>query len=87
LPPGGEADITASEIDAGLLALIAAFALCIGEKFMGANPTSGWHLGILSKKDAPNPQAAFNAGFRVVSSINPEGSVAKIGSRKKGIGQ
>lgn len=86
LPPAGEANITASELDAGMLALLAQFAACLAGKFMGANPTTFWHLGVFSRVDGGTKFQQFNAGFRLVSSINPQQVVARCGSRKKFIG-
>lgn len=86
LPPAGEAQIANSAIDGPTLALIAAFAACIAEKFMGVNPTSSWHLGIFSRKNGGANFANFNQGFRLVTSINPVADVARMGSRKKGRG-
>lgn len=86
LPPAGEANITASELDAGMLALLAAFAACVAGKFMGASPTTFWHLGIYSRVDGGTKFQNFNTGFRVVSSINPQQVVARCGSRKKFVG-
>lgn len=86
LPPAGEANITASELDAGMLALLAAFAACVASKFMGATPDTFWHLGIYSRVDGGTKFQNFNTGFRVVSSINPQQVVARCGSRKKFVG-
>ena len=86
LPPPGDANMTASDIDAGTLLLLAAFLACVAEKFMGADPTSDWHLGVFSPKLGGTKFQNFNAGFVVASSLNPVSLVAKMGSRKKGRG-
>lgn len=87
LPPPGDGDITASEIDDAVLLLLAAFLLCLAEKFMGSTPESNWHLGVLSRLDAGAILANMNSGFRVVASINPVANPAVMGSRKRLRGQ
>lgn len=86
LPPAGEANITASAIDAGTMAAIAAFGVCLAGKFLGANPSTPWRLGVLSRKDLSGVGGNFDNAFRVVASINPVANVAVMRSRKVGHG-
>jgi hypothetical protein len=86
LPPAGEAQTAASLIDEPTLVLLAAFTACVATKFMGANPESNWHLGVLSAKDLNKVPANFNTAFRVVSSINLSAEVAVMRSRRRGHG-
>lgn len=83
LPPPGDGDITASELDDALLLLLAAFLLCLAEKFMGGSPESNWHLGVWSRVDSAGVGANMNTGFRLVGSINPVANPAVMGSRKR----
>ena len=87
LPPCGDGDITASEIDDAVLLLLAAFLLCLAEKFMGGSPTSNWHLGVWSRLDSAGIGASMNSGFRLVGSINPVANPAIMGTRKRGRGE
>lgn len=87
LPPPGEAQITASDIDDATLLLIAAFLACVAEKFMGNAPTSNWHFGVFSRKLAGGLLANFNTGFSLVTSMNPVADLATMRSRKKGRGE
>ena len=50
LPPPGEAEIANSTVDGPTLVLIAAFAACLAQKFMGPDKETFWTLGILSRK-------------------------------------
>lgn len=86
LPPPGEAQITASDMDGPTAVAIAAFLACVAGKFLGANPTTPWRLGVLSRKDLTGVGGSFDNAFRIVSSMNPVATIAKIGSRKKGRG-
>jgi hypothetical protein len=86
LPPAGEAQIAASTIDGPTLALLAAFAACVATKFMGANPTSGWTLGVLSQKLLKAVGGNMNNAFRVAVSLNPVADVKRMSSRQKGKG-
>jgi hypothetical protein len=86
LPPPGEPETVNSEMDQPTLALITQFLLCVAGKFMGANPTTPWHLGVFSRKLAGGVIANANTGFQVVSSLNPVAKLAIMSSRKKGVG-
>lgn len=86
LPPTGEAEISQSQIDAGTLAAVAAFAACLAGKFMGVSPTTSWRLGVLSRVTAGANNAAFDSGFRQCTSLNPVVDVACMRSRRKGHG-
>lgn len=86
LPPPGEANITTSDIDPGTLLLLAAFAACLAEKFMGDAPETPWELGIFSRVTLAGNLANYNTAFRVATSLNPVATCAVLGSRKKGRG-
>lgn len=86
LPPAGETEIAQSEIDAGTLVLLAAFAACLAGKFLGSSPTTEWRLGILSRKDYAGIFGNFDNAFRVVTQLSPVGTVACMRSRRKGHG-
>lgn len=86
LPPPGETQITQSSMDAGTLAAIAAFALCLAGKFLGAAPTTDWRMGVLSRKDLGAGVGNWNNSFRIVTSLNPVADIAVMRSRRKGHG-
>lgn len=86
LPPAGEAQIANSAIDGPTLALIAAFAACVATKFMGANPTTDWHLGVLSRKKLTAVGGTFDNAFQIATSLNPVSNAAIMSSRKVGKG-
>ena len=86
LPPPGEANIEASNLDNDTLIAIAAFLTCVATKFVGATPAANWHLGVLSRKDAAGILGNLPGAFRQAQSLNPVVSVACMRSRKKGHG-
>jgi hypothetical protein len=86
LPPPGESEVQNSLVDNATLVLLAAFAGCVATKFMGANPTTPWHLGILSRKIAGATNSAFDNGFFIATSLNPSADVACMRSRRRGHG-
>lgn len=86
LPPPGEAQVTQSAIDPGTLTLITAYLACVAGKFMGANPTTPWHLGVLSRKVLGGVGGNFDNAFRPATSLNPVADLAVIRSRRKGHG-
>lgn len=86
LPPAGEAEISASELDPATLLLLTQFGLCLAGKFLGASPTTDWRLGIYSRTDAGGLAGNFDNSFRLVAQMSPRGTVAVIGRRKKGRG-
>jgi hypothetical protein len=86
LPPAGEAQIAASEIDAPTLELIAAFCLCVAGKFLGPSPTSDWRFAVYSRTLGQGNFSNINAAAHVVAQMSPRGTVAVIGRRKKGRG-
>lgn len=86
LPPAGEAQIAASEIDAPTLLLIAEFLTCLAGKFLGASPTTPWRLGVYSRKIGGASFANFDNAFSVVAQMSPRGTAFVIGRRKKGRG-
>ena len=85
-PPPGEANIATSAIDQPTLVQIAAFLTCVAGKFLGANPTTDWRLGILSRTTLKEVGGSFDNSFQIVSSMNPSQFTARMGSRKVGKG-
>lgn len=86
LPPPGEAQVTASSIDAGTLVLITAFLACVAGKFMGDSPTTDWRLGVLSRKDLAGVGGNFDNSFRLATQLSPVADLAVMRSRRKGHG-
>ena len=88
LPPGGEDVANNGQWDPAFLALVAAFCACMAGKFIGANATTVWRLGVLSRKDMGTPMvpANFDNAFREAISLTPEPIVAVMGTRKVGRG-
>ena len=86
LPPPGESEVASSAIDPGTVVLITAFLTCLAGKFMGASPTTDWHLGIYSRKNDSEIAGTFDNSFRVATSLNPVVNLAVMSSRKKGHG-
>jgi len=87
LPPPGDGSITASTIDGPALVLIAAFTGCVATKFMGANKTTDWILGVLSRKQATAVGGTFDNAFREATSLNIAADLAVMTSRRKGNGR
>jgi hypothetical protein len=86
LPPPGESEISASEIDPATLLLIAAFCACMATKFIGASAETPWRLGVLSRKKVNDVLPPFDNRFREAVALTPVSTVAIMGSRKKGRG-
>jgi hypothetical protein len=87
LPPPGEPNMQASTIDAGTLVQIGLFLACVAGKFLGANPSTPWRLGVFSPtKAAAAVGGGFDNAFRVVTSMTPSTTTAIISSRKLGSG-
>lgn len=86
LPPAGEGEITASELDNATLLLLATFLTCLAGKFLGASPTTDWRLGVYSRTIGGSTFGGFDNAFSVVAQMSPRGTVAVIGRRKKGRG-
>lgn len=86
LPPPGETEVTASAMDEATLLLLTQFLLCIAGKFMGPDHTEDYILGVLSRTDAGPTNANFDVGFREARALNPVARLARMGSRKVGVG-
>jgi len=86
LPPPGEDEIAASNIDGPTLALITAFLACLAGKFIGGTKTTPYELGVLSRIDAGPTNANFDTGFRPAFSLQANPVVALMSSRKVGVG-
>jgi hypothetical protein len=86
LPPPGEAETQNSLVDGPTLVLLAAFLACVATKFMGADPDTSWHFGVLSTKDLKAVGGSFNTAFREAISLNPKAEISLMSSRKVGRG-
>jgi hypothetical protein len=86
LPPPGETETANSNIDGPTLVLLAAFLACVATKFMGADPDTSWHFGVLSEKDLKAVGGSFNTAFREAISLNPKAEISLMSSRKVGRG-
>lgn len=86
LPPVGEGQTSTSDIDGPTLVLITAFLACLAGKFIGANPSTVFRWGVLSRVDAGANNANFNVGFREIITATATPTVALLSSRKKGRG-
>lgn len=87
LPPPGKGNVIQSSMDSTIQDQLVAFATCLAEKFMGVSPTSDWHLGVFSRKDASGLFSNFNTGFRLATSLTPKADMAVISRRRKGHGR
>lgn len=86
LPPCGDADMVNSGIDDATLLLITQFLVCVATKFAGANPTTPWRIGVLSRKQLAAAGGSFNNAFREATQLTAEKNVAVMSSRKVGKG-
>lgn len=87
LPPAGEGNIANGNWDAAWLAALTAFALCLAGKFSGANPSTAYRLGVLSRKDfSATIGGGFDNAFREVNQYSPQAVAATMSSRKIGRG-
>jgi hypothetical protein len=86
LPPPGEPQVAASEIDGPTLALITTFLLCMAGKFLGSSPSTVFRWGVYSRKTGGGVFGNFDAAFHVIAQASPRGSLFVIGRRKKGRG-
>lgn len=86
LPPVGELQMSDGSIDNGTLPLVIAFVTCVFGKFVGASKTTDWFFGVWSKKAFTSAGGSFDTAFRKVTTTTVNTTVAKMGSRKKGIG-
>lgn len=86
LPPPGEPQVAASEIDGPTLVLITTFLTCMAGKFLGTSPSTVWRWGVYSRKDGGGIFGNFNAAFRVIAQASPRGTLFVIARRRKGRG-
>jgi hypothetical protein len=86
LPPAGEPQIAASNLDDATMLLLLAFLTCLAGKFIGPNPTTVWRLGILSRKELSVNNNNYDLAFKEALSLNPVARCAVLRSRKAGIG-
>lgn len=86
-PPPGSDNINNSVISGTTLADLQAFLACIAGKFMGANATTDWRLGVYSPTVFKKLiGGGFDNAFRQATSLTPSTVAAKLGSRKLGSG-
>lgn len=86
LPPPGELEIAGSAINNNVLLLIAAYLTCVAGKFLGANPTTAWRLGVLSRTNLAGIIGNFDNSFRIATQLSPVANVSCLRSRKVGHG-
>lgn len=86
LPPAGDSVITESKLTQPPMDAIVAFLTCVAEKFHPVNGTEDWVFGILSRKLLTGIGGSFDAAFHPVTQMAPNQIVAKMGSRKLGVG-
>lgn len=86
LPPCGEAQTTASNIDGPTLIFLAQFLACMTGKFVGANATTAWRLGVFSRKKFGGIFANFENSFRPATTLSVSPLAAIMGTRKVGRG-
>lgn len=82
LPPPGEANITNSQLDQTAVDPLVSFLTCVAQKFAGANPTTPWRIGVLSRKQLSSIGGTFDNSFRQATQLTPEKKVAIMSSRK-----
>lgn len=86
LPPGSEENATGGEWDAPALALVAAFCLCMSNKFIGGGATTEWRIGVLSQTILGGLFANFDAAFFEAIELETEAIISTMGTRRKGRG-
>lgn len=86
LPPPPEEGVTLSKLTAPQIALIAAFLACVAQKFVAPGQSTVWRLGVFSRKELATNGGNHFAAFTEAVSLQLSAVVAKLGSRKFGIG-
>lgn len=86
LPPPGDDALVSSNVDGPTLIAVGTFLACVAGKFLGANPTTDWRLGVLSKTDLKAAGGSFDNAFRIVTTMTPSIDQAVMTSRRKGRG-
>lgn len=85
-PPAGEADSNVSVLAGDVMTALQEFVNCIAGKLIGDTATEPWRLGVYSKKNGPNPNTQFPAGFTEATAMIPSEVIAVMGTRKVGRG-
>lgn len=85
LPPPGEAQISASAMDANTNNLLVNFCVCLAGKFID-NASTPWRLGVLSRKKVNNVLPPIDNRFREAVTLTPVSQMASMRSRKVGNG-
>lgn len=84
--PGGENVASAGEWDPAALVLLAAFCACMAGKFIGAEATTPWRLGVLSRELFGGLFGNWDAAFFEAKQLEPEVIISTMGTRRKGTG-
>jgi hypothetical protein len=83
-----ENDVTKSRLTDGGMDKFVAFCNCLRDAFIKqgelAEPT--WNLGVLSRKKASTPPNTVSSAFVPATALVPQRIVARMGSRKVGVG-
>jgi len=85
-PPPGEAQVADSVMDEPTLELLTAFLSCLAGKFLGANKTTDWRLGVLSTTHLKTLGGSYPNSFRIATQLSPTATLAVMRSRKVGKG-
>lgn len=85
-PPAGENVATQGEWDPAALVLIAAFCACMAGKFIGAEKTTEWSIGVLSRTIFGGIFGNWDAAFHEAIELEPEAIISTMGTRRKGRG-
>jgi len=85
LPPPGEANITASNLDPATGLLLVQFGVCLAGKFL-ENATTDWRLGVYSPTTDKAVGGTFDNSFRVATAFNFSTSLAVMRSRRVHLG-
>lgn len=86
LPPPGEANTTSSLADQTVVDQLVQFINCVAGKFIGANATEAWRLGVLSSKRLGLNIQNFNIAFTPAVGLTPKREAAICGRRRIGRG-
>jgi len=83
--PPTEAQTTDSFLTQAGNDLFASFIACLAGKFIGSGATTGYRLGVLSRKSISEGQTVQQA-FKPATSLTVSNTLAIMGRRKQGVG-
>jgi hypothetical protein len=86
LPPPGEAQIANSIMDNVTSNLLEAFLQCMFDKFVGGSRTESAEWCVLSRADAGALLGDISTAMRPIVQATPQTVIARMGSRKVGVG-